>query len=530
MLRRPLSLVAILLAFVLTAAACGAGSDDDDSSADDTEPSEQSDDTATDDTATDDTAADDEGDAASGEVVIGLTAEPANLDFTTTDGAAIPQALLDNVYEGLVALDPSGEIVPRLATDWEVSDDRLTYTFTLAEGVTFSDGAELTAEDVKFSIERVQTDWEIAIAAGMEIVESVEVVSPTEVSVTLAEPSNSWLFAMTSRIGAIFSQTGVDDLANTAIGTGPYEVAEWNPGDSLVLAARDDYWGEAPDIETVTLRYFEDATALNNALLSEGIDVIAGVQATESLDQFTDDDRFQLIEGTTNGELVLSLNNGRAPFDDPLVRQAVISAIDRQALLDVVYSGLGVPIGSMVPPTDPWYEDLTGVWPYDPARAEELLAEAGVEDLSLTFDVPQLPYAVNASQVIQSQLGEVGIDVELETLEFPAVWLEQVFSGHDYDMSIIAHVEPRDIGTFGNPDYYWGYDNAEVQALLAAADTAPEDEYVAQMQQVASTLAEDVAAGFLFVLPNLIVAETDIEGLPENAVGEALQLRELSRS
>jgi peptide/nickel transport system substrate-binding protein len=137
---------------------------------------------------------------------------------------------------------------------------------------------------------------------------------------------------------------------------------------------------------------------------------------------------------------------------------------------------------------------------------------------------------VNASQVILSQLAEVGITVELETLEFPAVWLEDVFTGQDYDMSIIAHVEPRDFGTFGNPDYYWGYDDAEVQQLLAEADAAAEDEYVETMQSVASTLAEDVAAGFLFVLPNLIVTEVGIEGLPENAVGEAFLLRELSRS
>ena len=136
-----------------------------------------------------------------------------------TDGAAIPEALLVNVYEGLVKIDQTtGEIVPLLAESWEVSDDGRTYDFMLRDGVTFSNGEEFTADDVKFSIERVQSDdWTISLKSGMDVVESVEVVSPTQVRVELAEPSNSWLFRMTTRIGAIFDPSGVDDLAIVGI-------------------------------------------------------------------------------------------------------------------------------------------------------------------------------------------------------------------------------------------------------------------------------------------------------------------------
>jgi peptide/nickel transport system substrate-binding protein len=475
----------------------------------------------------------DDGAAGTTSLAVGLAAEPASLDFTTTDGAAIPEALLYNVYETLVKIDAeSGEVVPLLAEDVAVSEDGRTYTFTLPEGVTFSNGDEFTAEDVKFSIERVQSeDWTVSLKEAMSVVESVEAPSPTEAVVTLAAPSNDWLYRMTTRIGAMFSETGVDDLANTPVGTGPYVLDTWTRGDSLTLTTRDDYWGEAPDVQEVTLRYFEDATAMNNALLSGGIDVIGTLQSPESLERFADDDRFTVVEGTTNGELVLSMNNARPPFDDVKVRQAVRHALDRQAVLDTTYAGYGELIGSMVPPTDPWYEDLTDVAPQDQARARALLAEAGATDLSVAFRIPNLPYAVTAAQVVESQLAEVGITAEIEVLEFPARWLDVVFKQHDYDLSLIAHVEPRDITAFADPEYYFGYDSPEFRAAVEQAATAPdEQQYVELMQQAARQLSEDAAADWLFVLPNLIVAEQDVEGLPVNRVSESFDLTAVSRA
>jgi peptide/nickel transport system substrate-binding protein len=465
-------------------------------------------------------------------LTIGFTAEPANLDFTTTDGAAIPEALLVNVYEGLVKIDQTtGEIVPLLAESWEVSEDGRTYDFLLREGVTFSNGEEFNAEDVKFSIERVQSDdWTISLKSGMDVVESVEAVSPTHARVVLSEPSNGWLFRMTTRIGAMFDPSGVDDLANEPVGTGPYVLEEWNRGDSLVLTANENYWGEPPAIETVTLRYFGDPSAANNALLTGDIDVIGTVQAPESLDQFAADDNLQIIEGTTNGEVTLSFNNESGPMSDIRVRQAVKHAIDHEALLETAWAGRGFLIGSHVPPTDPWYEDLTDMYSYDPERAQDLLAEAGQEDLTLRLRIANLPYAVASAQVIASQLGEVGITAEIEPLEFPARWLDEVFTNADYDMSIVSHVEPRDIGIFGNPDYYFRYDSQEVRDLLAEADAGTPEEQVETMKQVARTIAEDAAADWLFLQPNLIVAKADVQGLPENRVSESFDLTTISRS
>jgi peptide/nickel transport system substrate-binding protein len=463
-------------------------------------------------------------------LTIGFAAEPASLDFTTTDGAAIPEVLLVNVYEGLVKVNQDGEIEPLLASSWDISDDRTVYDFTLQEGVTFTNGEPFTAEDVKFSIERVKSDdWTVSLKSAMDVVDSVEVVSDNQARVTLSEPSNRWLFQMTTRIGAMFSREGVDDLANEPVGTGPYMLSDWVRGDRIVLEANPDYWGDAPGIGEVTFRYFNDATAMSNAMLSGDIDVVGTVQEPETLEQF-EGDEYQVISGTTNGEVTLSFNNGREPLSDQRIRQAIKHAIDHEAVLETAWAGQGELIGSMVPPHDPYYEDLTGLYPHDPDRARELLDEAGVENLELAFRIPNLPYAVSSAQVVKSQLEEVGINAEIDVLEFPARWLEVVFTNKNYDMSIISHVEPRDIVTFGDPDYYWQYDNPEVQQLLDEADSGDEDTQIANLQQVARTIAEDAAADWLFMLPNLIVATPDVSGLPENRVGEAFDLTNLSRS
>lgn len=465
-------------------------------------------------------------------VRVGLVAEPASLDFTTTDGAAIPQLLLDNVYETLVTVDvESGEVVGALATGWEVSEDRLTYTFTLKDGVTFSDGAEFTAEDAKFSLDQVKSDaWTTSLKAQLDVVDSVEAPDDGTVVVTLTEPSNSFLYALTTRVGAMFDTEGTADLANTPIGTGPYTFVNWDRGSMIELARNEDYHGDAPYFATVEMHYFRDANALNNAMLTDAIDIVSTVQAPESLAEFEGGD-YQIVEGTTNGEVVLSMNQQEGnPLADLALRQAVRSAIDHQSLLDTCWAGRGTLIGSMVPPTDPWYEDRTGDYPFDLARAKELIAEAGAEGTELRLRIPTLPYAVSCGTVVESMLEEAGLQVTVDELEFPSAWLETVFTNKDYDMSIVAHVEPRDLGNvFGNPDYYTTFGTEELRTILDEADSGTEEEQVTKMQEAAALISEEAAADFLFLQPNLMVADPDITGLPENAIKESFQLATLAR-
>ncbi|MGW1072447.1 ABC transporter substrate-binding protein [Streptomyces sp. NPDC002537] len=455
---------------------------------------------------------------------VGLVAEPASLDFTTTDGAAIPQAMLGSVYEGLVRLDQSGRIQPHLAERYERSADGLTYTFRLRRGVTFTNGADFTADDVVFSVNRVKKDWKLKIARQMDVVDKAEKTDDRTVKVTLSRPSNGWLFSMTERVGAMFSRTGVGDLANHPVGTGPFKLAERRRGEHIVLDRNSSYWGTKPQLSKVTLKYFKDAGAMNNAMLTNGIDVLGTVQAPESLSRFADTNRFQTVEGTSTGEVVLSMNNAREPFKDKRVRQAVRYAVDHKALLATARSGHGKLIGTMATPTDPWYEDLTGAYPYDPAKAKALLKEAGADGRTVRLRVPNMPYAVSAAQVVKSQLDQVGLKVGIEPLEFPARWLSEVFTKGDYDMSIIDHAEPRDLWTFADPGYYFHYDNPAYGKLLKEGDAGrPEDE-AARYREAARLLSDDAAADWLYLMPNLMVADKSLVGLPVNQVGEGFEL------
>ncbi|MFK4089320.1 ABC transporter substrate-binding protein [Kribbella sp. NPDC020789] len=461
---------------------------------------------------------------------LGLVAEPASLDFTTTDGAAIPQVLLGNVYESLVKQDESGKIVPSLAKSWTVSPDRKTYTFDLVDNAKFTNDKPFTAADAVFSINRVKSAWTTSLKAAMDVVAEAKALSPTQLQVTLTKPSNGWLFRMTTRIGAMFSETGVSALATAPIGTGPYKFSKWNRGDSIVLQRNDAYWGTKPYFQQITLKYFKDPTALNNALLTGTINVITTVQAPEALSQFTSNTKYQVLEGTTNGEVLLSFNNSKPVFKDIRTRQAIRQAIDHKALLDTCFAGRGKLIGSMVPPTDPWYEDLTGVAPYDVAKAKSLLQASGAAGATLRLRLPTLPYATSCGQVVKSQLEQVGLKVQIDQLEFPAAWLTTVFKSADYDMSIIAHVEPRDLGAVFSPTYYTRYNDPALQQFLAAADAGDEAAQLENMKKAARRISEQAAGDWLFLLPNLIVADKNLTGLPQNAITENFDLSRLARS
>ena len=169
------------------------------------------------------------------------------------------------------------------------------------------------------------------------------------------------------------------------------------------------------------------------------------------------------------------------------MRLAIRQAIDKEGMLEL-FSGYGTVIGGPVPPSDPWYEDLTGVAPYDPAAAEAAIEAAGAAGTPLTLLYPNI-YPTYAAEYVASQLGEVGLDVTVELIEFPA-WLERVFTNKDYDMTVVLHVEPRDIGNYANPDYYWNYDSPEVQQLIAdakvALDPAESDELLRQAARLIS--------------------------------------------
>lgn len=463
-------------------------------------------------------------------MAIGFVLEPTTLDFTQTAGAPITQALLLNVYETLVKQDQDGKIVPLLAESWTVSDDRLTYDFKLRSGVKFTSGADFTAADAVFSINRVKTDWKPGVKVAMDVVSSATAVSPTELQVVLSRPSTSWLFNMTTAVGAMFSETGIADLANTPVGTGPYAFKSWTRGDSIVMERNEAYWGTPPSVKTMTLKYFADPNAMNSALLTGGIQLMSTVQTPEALSQFDDTSKYQVIEGTTTGEVVMGMNNRTGPLADLRVRQAISYALDRKAILDTAWSGYGSLIGTQEAPSDPWFVPVDK-YPYDPQKAKDLLAEAGQSNLTLRLTLPPVPYATAAAPIVISQLAAVGITVQDSNVDFPG-WISNVYTNHDFDLTIINHVEPRDAVTlFGSPDYYFGYDNPTVRDLFTKADQELTDAAAnTDYQQALDQVAADAPAVWLWSFPNLLVADVNVKGIVQNQISAAFELATISVS
>ncbi len=463
------------------------------------------------------------------DITIGMQLEPPNLDPTGGAAAAIDEVVYANVFEGLTRYNADGSISPALAESWDVSEDGTVYTFKLRDGVTFHDGTAMDAEDVKFSLDRARaeesTNAQKALFAGIE---SVEAVDPLTVKVTLSAPNGAFPTNMAWGDAVIVAPESVETNATQPVGTGPFKFGRWVQGDRVELVENPDYWGEKPALKSATFKFISDPTAAFAAMMAGDIDAFPGYPAPETLAQFEADPRFQLLIGSTEGETILAMNNKSEKLSDPKVRQAIAHAINRQEIIDGAMFGYGTPIGTHFAPHNPDYVDLTGQSDHDPEKAKALLAEAGVETLTLSLKLPPPSYARRGGEIIAAQLRAVGIETEISNLEW-AQWLEQVFRGKDFDLTIVSHTEPMDINIYARPDYYFQYDNPAFQELMKdldlAADPAARSEILAKAQQV---IADDYVNGYLFQLARTGVADAKIQGLWANAPTQANDLTGVS--
>lgn len=465
---------------------------------------------------------------------VGASLEPTGLDPATVSGAGTPFVLLYNVYETLVKVDDQNRLRPLIAEDWTVSPDGLTYTFHLDPAAKFASGTKVDAAAVVTSFERVRTGEGVTdqIRSAMAPVRNVEATEQSTLVVTLSHISHRWLYDMAGPSGIVYDPAALETVGDTPAGSGPYVFDGWDPGASITLKANRKYWGTGPRVDEIRFMYYTDPNAMNTAMLTDQLDVISNLTVPDAIGQFERDDRFKVLDGLTHGEVVLGFNHTNPALSELKVRQAINFAIDRRALVDAVWGGKGAMIGSMVPPFDPWFDpSLVDYYAYNPAKAKELLAEAGhATGLTLRLRVPTLPYGPSSARFVASQLAAVGIDVQVDELEFGA-WLQQVYTNHDYDMTIVAHVEPRDLENFANPNYYWLYNNPEFQQLMKQADEAPTDEEnVALLKRASRVLTEDAAADWLFLLPNLVITTAEITGIPANAPSLSFDLTQVATS
>lgn len=459
----------------------------------------------------------------------GIGLEPPSLDPTIGAAEATDEIVYANVFEGLTRIRADGKVYPALAKSWQVDETGLIYDFDLRTGVRFHDGTPFSAEDVKFSLDRARApNSKNAQKFLFAMIDRVEVIADDKVRIVLKRRTADFPYNMAWGDAVVVNPKSANTNASHPIGTGPFVFRRWQKGARIVLDKNPQYWGKAARLERVEFIIVPDAASAYGALMAGDVDGYSNFPAPELLRQIKKDDRFKIITGVTEGETILGMNNKKPPFDDIRVRRAIGHAINRDSLIKGAMFGNGTPIGSFFSPQNPAYIDLTGLSPYNPKKARELLKEAGLENgFKTVLRLPPPYYARRSGEIIAAQLRAVGIEVKIQYMEW-AQWLEQVLGNKNYEMTIVAHTEPRDINFFAKPSNYFQYHNPQFNKLMEHIELARDERERTELYQKAQRLlARDAPVAFLFQLPKVAVWRTNVHGVWTNAPIQAMDLTEV---
>ena len=448
-------------------------------------------------------------------VVLAMTLEPPGLDPTAGAASAIAEIVQYNIFETLTKINSDGTVSPLLAEQWEVSPDLKTYTFTLRKGVKFQNGEPFNANAVRFSFERAggekSTNKDKRTFAMMD---RVAVIDDYTVVILNKQLDPDFLFLMGQATAIIVEPKSADTNATKPVGTGPYQLSAWAKGSSVTLTKWDAYRNAAAiKMKKVTFRFISDTAAQVAALLAGDVDAFVRV-TPRSVPQFKGNPKFQVVVSGSRAKTILAINNKKKPLDDVRVRRAICAAIDRKAVIEGAADGYGAPIGSHYVPGAFGYVDTTGINPFNVDKAKALLAEAGVKTpLTLSLVLPPVPYARQGGEVIAAQLAKIGIVAKIENVEW-AQWLSGTYTNKNYDLTIISHVEPFDLGNYAKPGYYWGYESPKFTELFDKLQNAPRAADRAKLLGDAQRmLANEAVHGYLYQPQWITVAHKGLKGL-----------------
>ncbi|MDP9393623.1 MAG: ABC transporter substrate-binding protein [Actinomycetota bacterium] len=461
-----------------------------------------------------------------GTLVAAISGEPDQLDPHKT--SAYPSfQVLENVYDTLVQPNEKLEMEPALAESWKTSKDGRTWTFALRDGVKFHNGNAFTADDVVYSYRRI-IDEKLANAYRFEAVKGIKAQGDDTVVITLSRAAPNLL----EMIGAFKGMAILDkdsaktDLRREANGTGPFKLESYRAGDSVELVSNGGYWGGAPKLEGVTFRFLpEAATALTN-LQSGDVHWTDNVppQQISSLKGNAD---VQIGQVPSNDYWYFAANQARKPFNDVRVRQALAYAIDRESITEAAKFGAATANQTAIPESSTYYHDYAP-YRHDPAKAKELLQQAGVGSLTVDLMVTnEFPETVQAAQVMSSQFKEVGITTKIRTLDF-AAWLDEQGKGN-FDVFMLGW-----LGNIDPDDFYYAqhrtganfnfqkYSNPQVDRLLDQARRETDEGKRKQLyDQAVKQIVDDASYVYLYN-PDVVQAwRKDVQGYqarPDRAI------------
>ena len=422
-----------------------------------------------------------------------------------------------NVFEGLYKADSAGDFKPALATGYTVSEDGLTYSFTLRENVKFHNGAVMTAQDVIHSYRTcASSSVDSSIKKILENVTDLKEESG-KVIMTLAKPDSDFL----AYVGSVYiSPAAYTNQDTQPVGTGPFKFVSRTVQDSVVIARFDEYWGEKAKLNQVTYKVFENATALVTALDAGAVDLVAHMSISQVNGLSKD---YQVLEGSMNLVQALYLNHEFKPLNDIRVRQALCYAVDVDAMLKLTADGHGSKLGSSIYPSFKKYfdESLISAYPHDAAKAKSLLAEAGYPGgFKLTITVPgnYTPH-VDTAMVLAEQLKAVGIDASVQEVEWNT-WLTDVYQGRKFEATVCGFdastlTAAALLGRFDSASSknMCSYKSDSFDALLKEAASLTDDARRTELYKAASKcLSDDAANVYLQDLADFVAIRSSLKG------------------
>ncbi len=445
------------------------------------------------------------GEAEPGEEIlqVGLSGSPDTLDPQATTGTLTFQTVR-SIYDTLVEPTVDGRIVPALAREYEVSEDGTRWLFRLREGVTFHHGTELTAEDVVATFDRIRDpDYGSPHAQVYEVIESVEAIDPRTVALSLEGPHAPLLATLASGWSAILPKDLIEeghDFAAQPVGTGPFSLVEWRRDSALVLKKNEEYWKEGqPRLDGVRFNIITERAVQAQALISGELHV-ADLIVEPELTMIREHPNTKVDEEPSSLVMVLAMNTAREPLSNLTLRQGIAQAVDRQAVMDFAYSG-GETVGTFMNPTNSFYVDYTNIYPYDVARAQELISEAG-ELRELVLKLPQNyePH-VKAGELYQEMLESAGLNVRIQLVDW-STWLSEVYRGSQFDLTVIGHTGKLDphgrLAPFSDEENYVQWFDEEAAGLIEEARrTVDREERKELYARVLEIMARE--APFVFV-------------------------------